>query len=177
MKRRLSILVFGLSLACASVPKLNKTQMLLYMENGKHDEMIAFYKKVQWRLYEVNDHENIKLKGSEVVELFEISKRCYEYMQKANEMMFSGGEVNPRLMLLTSAQLKSLREKFEENLSVVCGKSLREGDYVETGVSLFFNRHFYPFLYTKYKAALAALAYLEQVKKQREEETKLPEEA
>lgn len=164
-------LIFSLfyALHCASVPKLNKTEILVQMEKGEQEKMIDFHKKQIWRVYVVSDHESIQLKGKDVVELYEISKRCYDYMQKANDMMFSGGEVNPKLMLLSSSQIRQLREKFEENLSLVCGKSLIEGEYVETGISQFFYRFFYPFLYTKYKAAITALAYLEQVRRQQEE--------
>lgn len=153
---------------CASVPKLNKTSMLIEMEGGRHDAQIASFKQAEWRAYVINDHESVKLKGKDIVELFTVSKRCYEYMVKADEMMFAGGEVNPRLMQLSADQLRALRNQFEQNLEIVCGQSLVDDEYRETGVSTFFRKFFYPYLYTRYKAGISALAFLEGVKRERE---------
>lgn len=157
---------------CASVPKLNKTTMLLDMEEGRHDAQIASFKQAEWREYVINDHEKVKLKGKDLVELFTVSKRCYEYMLKANEMMFAGGEVNPRLMQLSADQLRALRNQFEQNLEIVCGQSLVNDEYQETGVSTFFRKFFYPYLYTRYKAGISALAFLEGVKRESDQQYK-----
>lgn len=160
------LLAAFLAANCASVPKLNKTSMLIEMEEGRHDAQIAAFKQAEWRAYVINDHEKIKLKGKDIVELFTVSKRCYEYMVKADEMMFAGGEVNPRLMELTADQLRALRQQFEQNLEIVCGQSLVNDQYQETGISAFFKKFFYPYLYTRYKAGIAALAFLEGVRRE-----------
>lgn len=165
----LFLIVGIISTSCASVPKLNKTALLIDMEAGNTQAQMKVFKQALWRVYVINDHEKTELKGSDMVELLKISQRCYDYMQKADEMMFSEGKVNPKLMTLSADQIAGVKRQFEENLTVVCGKTLVKDDYRETAVSLFFYKYFYPYLFVRYKAGISALALLESVKRSQEQ--------
>lgn len=138
------------------------------MESGKHSERIKFYKANDWRAYKISDHESEKLKGKDLVEIYFVSLKCYEYYKKANDMLFSGGKVNPKIMRLSSERIGQLIDRFQSNLSTVCSKTKLKDDFKKTVNSTFFNENLYPFLYTQYKADISALRYIQALKRDQE---------
>lgn len=165
------LLISFVAFHCASAPKINKTEVLVEMNQGKQKPKIEFYKANAWRAYKLNDHEKVEITGKDMLEIYLVSQNCLSYYIRANKMMFAEGKVNPKLLELSSDQLGKIIKQFEENLETVCSKTKIKKEFKKTYNSVFFHKNFYPFLYQKYKADLSALVFIKAVKERQEQNT------